>query len=148
MSVWLDALARARETRDPKDLAEAVPYMGWMGITARLEDGVVVCRMKARDELIGNPSLPALHGGTLSALLECAALFQVLWEMDQVTLPKTINLTVDYLRSGKLEDAEAVAHIVKKGRRVVSVHAEAYQRGDRTKPCTSALVHVLVAAAK
>ncbi len=146
MTSWLEALTAARETRDPSLLARAVPYLGFLGIDAHLEDGAVVCAMKAHAALTGNPSLPALHGGTLAALLECAALFQVLWEMDQVTLPKTINLTVDYVRSGRVEDTQAIARIVKRGRRVVSVQAEAFQGGDRARPCTTALVHLLVAA--
>jgi acyl-coenzyme A thioesterase PaaI-like protein len=59
------------------------------------------------------------------------------------TLPKTITLTIDYLRSGRAEDTNARARIVRKGRRVTVIEARAYQ-GDAQKPVASAVVHLLV----
>ena len=60
----------------------------------------LITTMRYADHLIGNPALPALHGGTLGALLESAAIFELLWRAETIVLPKTITLTVDYLRSG------------------------------------------------
>ena len=60
----------------------------------------LITTMRYGDHLIGNPALPALHGGTLGALLESAAIFELLWRAETIVLPKTITLTVDYLRSG------------------------------------------------
>ncbi len=42
-------------------------------------------------------------------------------------LPKTIDLTVDYLRAGQPKDAFARARINRSGRRYASVHVEAWQ---------------------
>ena len=42
-------------------------------------------------------------------------------------LPKTIDLTVDYLRSGLPRDAYARARVNRSGRRYASVHVEAWQ---------------------
>ena len=41
--------------------------------------------------------------------------------------PKTIDINVDYLRSGKPVDTFARARVVKIGRRIANVHAEAWQ---------------------
>jgi acyl-coenzyme A thioesterase PaaI-like protein len=42
-------------------------------------------------------------------------------------LPKTIDFTVDYLRSGLPRDAYALARVNRQGRRYASVHVEAWQ---------------------
>jgi acyl-coenzyme A thioesterase PaaI-like protein len=42
-------------------------------------------------------------------------------------LPKTIDFTIDYLRSGLPRDAYARARVNRSGRRYASVHVEAWQ---------------------
>ncbi|MCC6644335.1 MAG: PaaI family thioesterase [Polyangiaceae bacterium] len=138
------ALVRlARETRDLSSLVRAIPYLGWMNIEARIEDDAVVCSMRFKPSHIGNPALPALHGGTLAALLETTAALQVLWELGEAALPKIVTLTIDYPRSARPEDAHCRARITRRGRRVVNVHAEVYQ-ADPDKPVTSANLHFLI----
>jgi acyl-coenzyme A thioesterase PaaI-like protein len=48
-------------------------------------------------------------------------------------LPKTIGLTVDYLRTGLPRDAYARAEITRTGRRYANVRAEAWQ-DNRDRP--------------
>lgn len=141
---WVELLSRVRQTGEIEKLVEAVPYMVWLGIGCRNVHGELIFEMRSSPEHIGNPSLPALHGGTLAGLLESACLFQVLWEVPEVTWPKTINITVDYTRSARVEPAQAVCRITKRGRRVVNVQAEAFQANDRQRVVATALVHVLV----
>ncbi len=83
--------------------------------------------------MIGNTFLPAIHGGTLGAMLEMAAIFHLLWETETETVPKIVNITVDYLRSARPVDVIACAKVTKQGRRMVNVYAEAWQ-DDRAKP--------------
>ncbi|MBC7977355.1 MAG: PaaI family thioesterase [Myxococcales bacterium] len=99
--------------------------------------------MRFGPHLIGNPSLPALHGGTLGALLESAAIFQLLWQAETIVLPKTITLTVDYLRSGAPVDTHARGTITRQGRRVTNVRMEAWQ-ADRAAPVATAHAIFLV----
>ena len=58
-------------------------------------------------------------------------------------LPKTIDFTVDYLRSGLPRDAYARARVVRSGRRYASVHVEAWQ-DQRTKLFAQATGHFLM----
>ncbi len=141
-----DLLVVARETRDPTRLVEAIPYARWMGIAPEITTGELLTRMRYRPENIGNPHLPALHGGTIGALLEMAAILHLLWESESVTLPKIVNITVDYLRSGRPLDTLAKATVTRQGRRVVNVEVSAWQ-DDRSKPVASAQVHFLVTPA-
>ena len=86
---------------------------------------------------IGNRAINALHGGATGAFLEMTAISQLYLQSDLQRLPKTINLTIDYLRSAKGgEDLYAHAIVHKLGRRMASVRAEAWQ-GDKDKPVTA-----------
>ena len=142
MAAVIAAVEHARETGNPQTLVEAVPYAGFVGMTMRAQDGQRVATMEARPSNIGNATLPALHGGTIGALLESAAAFEVAMEAEAITLPKTITLTIDYLRSARVQDTHAVAEITRQGRRVASVAAVAWQE-DRNRPIATAVVHLL-----
>ncbi|HZQ00476.1 MAG TPA: PaaI family thioesterase [Reyranella sp.] len=136
-------LAAARKSGDVSRLAEAIPYARWMNIAPENSTGELLTRMRYRETLIGNTFLPAIHGGTLGALLEMTAIFHLLWESEAETVPKIVNITVDYLRSAGPRDVVAAAKVTKQGRRMVNVFAEAWQ-DDRGKPVASASAHFLV----
>lgn len=138
-----DALAAVRETGDFTALQEVIPYARFMGITAELVDGDVVGRMRYADHLVGNPTVPALHGGTLGALMESTAIFKLLWQGETTGVPKTINITVEYLRSARPEDVFARAEFTRHGRRVANVRVFAYQ-DDPERPAAVATAHFLL----
>ena len=139
----VDQVAACRSARDLRGLTDLIPYARWMGISAAEVDGELIGRLAYADMLIGNPALPALHGGTLGALLESTAIFELLWRSETVVLPKTINITVDYLRSGGALDTYARGIVTRHGRRVANVRAEAWQE-DRSRPIAIAHGHFLV----
>ena len=138
-------LAEARKQRDVSRLVDAIPYARWMQIAPENGTGELLTRMCYHDSLIGNTFLPAIHGGTLGAMLEMAAIFHLLWETETETVPKIVNITVDYLRSARPIDVIASAKVTKQGRRMVNVFAEAWQ-DDRAKPVATAQAHFLVTA--
>ena len=143
MSQLLEKLLAARESGDFSPLIDAIPYAKWLGISVEVRDGELIGKLKYDDKNIGNASLPALHGGTLGALLESTAIYQVLYEAETLTLPKTITITIDYLRSGRPVDTYARGIVTRHGRRVVNVRVEAWQE-DRTRPIATAVVHFLI----
>ena len=136
-------LARVRQEGRYDAFVDAIPYARMLGLRVTMSEGLLTTHMKASDHLIGNPMLPALHGGTLGALLECAAIFTLLWEGGVPAIPKTINLTVEYLRSARVLDTHARATITKQGRRVASVRVVGWQK-DPEKPVVSAQGHFLL----
>ena len=111
------------------------------------EGAALTTTPRSADHLIGNPALPALHGGTVGALLESAAIFELLVRAETVVLPKTITLTVDYLRSGRPQDTHARAFVTRQGRRVTNVRVEAWQE-DRGKLIAAAAAIFLVKPAE
>ncbi len=142
-SPMLERIAAARAGGHLDALVQAIPYARFLGLTAAADAGVVTVTMKFSDHIVGNPALPALHGGTLGALLESAAIFQLLWASETVLLPKTISITVDYLRSARPVDTHARGIVTKLGRRVANVRVEAWQ-DDPAAPVATAHAHFLV----
>lgn len=138
-----DAVMAVRQTGDFTPLHEAIPYTRFMGITAELVDGDVISRMRYSDHLIGNASVPALHGGTLGALMEATAIFKLLWHGETTTVPKTINITVEYLRGARPQDVLARAVFTRRGRRVANVRVFAWQ-DDPDDPVAVATAHFLL----
>src|SRR5207248_11302367 len=136
-------LTDARRSRDYPAILDAVPYSRFLGLHAEMTGDELITTMRYADHLIGNPALPALHGGTLGALLESAAIFELLWRAETIVLPKTITITIDYLRSGGPVDTHARGIVTRHGRRVANVRVEAWQ-ADRATPVATAHAIFLV----
>ena len=122
-----------------RQMVLSVPYIQYLGVEFDRRGDELTAILPYRDDLIGNPMLPAIHGGVTAAFLEIAAVIGLSWashwsDIEESTgdpgplrLPKTIDFTVDYLRSGLPRDAYARARVNRSGRRYASVHVEAWQ---------------------
>jgi uncharacterized protein (TIGR00369 family) len=141
-----DILRAARDAQDLEPLVQVIPYARFMGLSMAVEGDAVIGRLAYSDHLIGNATIGALHGGTLGALLESTAIFTLLWRAETVAVPKTINITVQYMRSGKARDTFARADITRHGRRIANVSAVAWQ-DDPDKPIAAATAHFLLVPA-
>ncbi len=147
-----DALAREAALGAALErLLAAVPYNRFLGVRAERLGDELTARMPFAERLVGNPLLPALHGGAIGAFLEIAAIMQLAWDRAEAALdaggpaaeairegrfpplPKTIDVTVDFLRSGRPRETFARARVQKSGRRIAHVHVEAWQE-ERTRP--------------
>lgn len=119
--------------KDIDTLLKSIPFAQTLGMRCEVHGNEMTTTLPFAEHLIGNPALPALHGGAIGAFLEITAVAQVYLVSELDRLPKPIDLTIDYLRSGRAEDLFARAIVRKKGSRMTSVHAEAWQT-DRAKP--------------
>ena len=138
-----ETFAAAKAAGDLRAMLDAVPYSKFLGLDAEVQGGELITTLRYTPHLIGNPALPALHGGTLGALLESAAIFELIWRSETIVLPKTITFTVDYLRSGAARDTYAHASITRQGKRVANVRVEAWQT-ERATPVATAHAIFLV----
>lgn len=114
-------------------LLKSNPYLSHLGIEFEVKDGAILGRIPFKQDLVGNPMIPAIHGGVIAASMELVAIGQLMLEAQLEKRPKTVNVSIDYLRSGKPQTLFAKAHIFKLGRRVANVEAFAFQE-DETKP--------------
>ena len=133
----------ARTSGDWNALITSIPYLAFLGMRLEPSDGRLLGRLPYLESNIGNPMLPALHGGAIAALLESSAHFEMFFNEATTTLPKTITATFDYLRSGRPVDTFVHSTVFKQGRRVCTVHASAWQADER-KPIATATVQLLI----
>lgn len=154
-------VVKQRRDRALDALVGGIPYIRFLGITFDRRGDELTAVLNYDDKLIGNPMLPALHGGVTAAFLETTALIELGWQRlweeiesgrrdadslspeDLPRLPKTIDFTIDYLRSGLPRDAYARARVNRSGRRYASVHVEAWQ-DNRSRLYAQASGHFLM----
>jgi uncharacterized protein (TIGR00369 family) len=115
------------------DILDRIPYARLLGVTVARTATGLTCVLPFRDELVGNPLLPAVHGGVLGALLELTALVQLVDGTPGRRVPRPINFGIDYLRTAGAGESRARAEVVKLGRRVANVRVLAWQH-DPGKP--------------
>lgn len=125
-------------------LLARIPMVRTLGMVCEIRGDDMITILPFREQLIGNANIRALHGGAMAGFLELTAMAQLYLVADNDTLPRTINLTVDYLRQGLAQDLYARAHIIKQGRRIASVRAEAWQ-AERANLVVAVQAHFLVA---
>lgn len=133
-------IPRLEAPDDPEGPFANSPFARCLGIRVN-DDGTLT--MPFSPKIIGNPILPAIHGGMTGAFLETTAIFGVARELGATALPKPIGLTVNYLRSGRALDTFANVSIVKQGRRIVAFEARAWQ-DDANKPIATAFGHFML----
>ncbi|MEL7545865.1 MAG: PaaI family thioesterase [Pseudomonadota bacterium] len=120
-----------------------VPIVETLGMRCDIKGDDMTTVLPFHKKLIGNFTIQALHGGAIGTFLELTAMAQLFLESDVERPARTINTTIDYLRQGKAEDLYARAYVVKMGRRMASVRAEAWQ-AERDKPVAALLGHFLL----
>ena len=120
-----------------------VPYAVFLGIKAELHDGEILFILPEDEKLVGNPSLPALHGGVVGAFMEQAAAFHLIAKMAKPVLPKIINFSLDYLRPARLCDTYAQCKLTRQGRFIANVTITAWQEHN-DQPNAIARAHFLL----
>ncbi len=144
-------------------MVAGVPYIRFLGIHFERRGDELTGILSYSPHLIGNPFLPALHGGVTAAFLEVTAIIGLSWSMiwedleagrldpaslspqTMPRLPRTIDMSVDYLRSGLPRDAYARARVNRSGRRYASVFVECWQ-DNRARPIAQATGHFTMAS--
>ena len=108
------------------------------------ESGAPTVTLAFRHDLEGRPG--AWHGGAIAGLLETAgyaALRTELAARGRDPLLKPINITVQYLSTGRPQTSYARGRIVRLGRRNANLAIEAWQ-DDPAKPIASAVMNILM----
>jgi len=124
----------------------AIPYVRFLGMTAELAGDEMTAILPFSDHLVGNTMLPAIHGGVLGAFMEMTALAQLSIREPLRRQPKTIDITIEYLRPGRALTTYARADVRKLGRRVANVHVEAWQE-ERASPVAALRGHFMLSVA-
>lgn len=133
---------------DAERLVASIPYAQTLGVEARLMGENFFLALPYRETNIGNPALPALHGGAVGGFMEVCALA----ELKRLSIArgdihakfaKPIGINIDYLRRGHPVETYARADIFKEGSRVANVRVRAWQKSE-DKPIAALSGHFLL----
>jgi len=122
-----------------------IPYAEYLQIRVAPDPMQPVFRLPFDPKLIGNPFLPALHGGVVAGFAETAAILHLYQTLGGSKLPKSIDFSMDYLRVGRPEETFAACEVVRVGARVALVTVRIWQRSP-DYPIGVARAHFLLAA--
>ncbi len=122
---------------------QKVPYAAYLGIRAEVHGNELLFVLPQDKKCIGNPTLPALHGGVVGAFMEQAAAFHLMARMTEPALPKVINFSLDYLRPCRLRETYAQCILTRQGRQVANVSITAWQE-QSDQPNAIARAHFLI----
>lgn len=128
----------------PVQLGQAIPYVDYLGIRESVQGNERLYRLPFDERLVGNPRLPALHGGVIAGFAETAAALQVIHTVGGARQPKSIDFSIDYLRAGRPEETFASCEIVRLGARVALVQVRCWQHSPE-RPIAVCRAHVLLA---
>ena len=133
-------LEQAHERGNYGALLDLIPYAKLIGIECTRQGDELLFRLPANKDNIGNPILPALHGGVIAGFMELSAALHLLVLTGAPGVPKIIDFSLDYLRAGQFRDTYATCRVWRQGRRVANVAITAWQ-STSTEPIATARAH-------
>ncbi|MDP9525220.1 PaaI family thioesterase [Pseudomonas protegens] len=133
-------LEQAHQQGDYAPLLQKIPYAALIGIECSRLGDELLFRLPANKDNIGNPLLPALHGGVIAGFMELAAAVHLLIFTGSPGVPKIIDFSLDYLRAGQFRDTFARCQVWRQGRRVANVAITAWQ-STADEPIATARAH-------
>ena len=129
--------------QDLSALLGKIPYAQFLGLQVEQQGNEIITVLPFDEHLVGNINLPAIHGGAVGAMLEMTAVLQLLYDTACERLPKTVDVSFDYLRSARGVTTYGRAIVTRQGRRVANVRAELWQE-ERHKPVAAGHGHYLL----
>lgn len=135
-----EQLQQAHEQGDYSALLQLIPYATLIGVECSRVGDELLFRLPANKDNIGNPLLPAIHGGVIAGFMELAAALHLLITTGSPGVPKIIDFSLDYLRAGQFRDTWARCQVCRQGRRVGNVAITAWQSTEG-EPIATARAH-------
>ncbi len=136
-------VAEAHEKGEYGALLDAIPYARHIGLEVQRFGNEVLFVLPPKEENLGNPVLPALHGGVIGGFLELSAALHLVLFQGVTRMPKIVDFSLDYLRAARLVHTYAECRVTRQGRRVANVMVSAWQK-TRTEPVATARAHFLI----
>ncbi|WP_409317273.1 PaaI family thioesterase [Pseudomonas sp. KCJK9016] len=133
-------LQDAHEKGDYAPLLKLIPYAGLIGVECSRVGDDLLFKLPANKDNIGNPLLPAIHGGVIAGFMELSAALHLLIFTGAPGVPKIIDFSLDYLRAGQFRDTWARCQVCRQGRRVANVAVTAWQSTEG-EPIATARAH-------
>lgn len=138
-----EILKHTQESGDFSRLLGSIPYAGFIGLDCDRFGDDLIFRLPAKEENLGNPILPAIHGGVIGGFMELSAALYLMLNQDTLRLPRIVDFSLDYLRAGLNRETFAECRLTRQGNRVANVMVTAWQK-SRSQPIAMARAHFLI----
>lgn len=138
-----EVLRQTRESGDFTPLLESIPYAGYIGLQCERFGDDLVFRLPRKASNLGNPLLPAIHGGVIGGFMEVSAAIYLMMSQETFRMPRIVDFSLDYLRAGLDRETYAECHLTRQGNRVANVMITAWQK-SRREPIATARAHFLL----
>lgn len=140
-----DLILNAQRNDEFQPLLDSIPYAQLIGLEFKRFGSDVLFTLPKNADNIGNPVLPAIHGGVIGGFMELSAMMHLLVKSETPKIPKIVDFSLDYLRAGRFQDTFAECQVRRQGNRVANVSINAWQV-DRNNPIATARAHFLLDA--
>ena len=134
-------IERAKEEKNYDLVIQEMPYAKLIGMTCIPIGRSLIFRLPPNEDNIGNPTLPALHGGVIAGFMEMSATLHAILTQD-TSVPKVVDFSIDYLSPGRLQETYSECTIVRQGTKILNVSVICWQE-TKGKPVATARVHLL-----
>ena len=112
-------------------MTHEVPFNRFLGLAiTHLDTGQATMTIPYRDDLLGDASRPALHGGVISSLIDVVGGTALLTCVNKGDRLSTLDLRVDYLRPAGKDDLIAEATVLRVGSRAGVVKVRVVSGAD------------------
>ncbi len=138
-----EILNHTQQTGDFSRMLESIPYARFIGLQCDRFGDDLIFRLPPKAENLGNPILPAIHGGVIGGFMETSAAIYLMMSQDTFRVPKIIDFSLDYLRAGLNRETFAECHLTRQGNRVANIQVSAWQK-SRNLPIATARAHFLL----
>ncbi len=126
-----------------------IPFNRFLGLRVEtLDEDRGVIALPYREEFVGDPLRPALHGGVIATLLDVTGGFALWSRLGMTDRVSTVDIRVDYLRPGRLEDLHAEGKVRRIGNRMGVVAVRAYHPSSADENVAEAMAVFNIRRAK
>ncbi|MEQ5837072.1 PaaI family thioesterase [Marinobacter mangrovi] len=138
-----ETLRYTQDTGDFSRLLADIPYAGTIGLQCDRFGDDLIFRLPRKQDNLGNPILPAIHGGVIGGFMELSAAIYLMMSQESLRMPRIVDFSLDYLRAGLDRETYAECRLTRQGNRVANVMITAWQK-SRSQPIATARAHFLM----
>ncbi len=113
------------DDNDMQTLISLIPYANLLGMESIQIDNEFLFKLAKRESNLGNPTLPAIHGGAIGGFMETAGALDLIMSAKLLHAPKVVDFSIDYLSPGRHLDIYAKCRFVRQGRKIANIHCTA-----------------------
>ncbi len=127
-------------------MEQGIPFNAFLGMKVdHIAPGEVIIRIPSRPEFTGDTFRPALHGGVISTLADTAGGLAVFTRLEEFQVASTVDLRVDYLRPGEVDqDLIARSVVIRLGNRVAATQTTVYHTDPDLPVAVAAAVYNVI----